>query len=65
MWPPRTQQLQQLQSQQQMPVQQKLQQQLQQAQQMQQQRNIRPTAALQNNPGLRNLLQQQQYRPQM
>jgi hypothetical protein len=48
-----------------MPVQQKLQQQLQQAQQMQQQRNIRPTAALQNNPGLRNLLQQQQYRPQM
>jgi hypothetical protein len=37
------------------------------AQQMQQ-RNIRP-AAMQNNPGnnpgLRNLLQQQQYRPQM
>jgi hypothetical protein len=45
-----------------------LQQQQQQMAQQMQQRNIRP-AAMQNNPGnnpgLRNLLQQQQYRPQM
>jgi len=53
------QQMQQLQNQQQpIPVQK-----LQQLQQMQQQRNIRP-AGLQN-PGLRTLLQQQQFRPQM